>query len=110
LLPFFALLLKLLYIRRGYFYSEHLVFSIYYYNFFYLAGSLQLLVQLVPWLEWMAIVITFWIMLYLLFAMKRAYQQGWVKTILKYLIFGFFFLILLSNGFVINAFAIFFLT
>ena len=32
LLPVFALLLKLLYVRKDYFYSEHLVFSIYYYN------------------------------------------------------------------------------
>ena len=108
LLPFFALLLKLLYIRRGYYYSEHLVFSIYYYNFFYLAGSIQMLVQLVPWLEWLSLFIGFWIAFYLLFALKRAYKQGWVKTILKYFVFGFFFVILLAIGFFVNAMAIFF--
>lgn len=108
LLPFFALLLKLLYIRRGYFYSEHLVFSIYYYNFFYLIGSLFMLVKLIPWLDWLSIFIGFWIVLYLLFAMKRTYKQGWIKTIFKYFVFGFIFIILLAIGFLINAMAIFF--
>lgn len=107
LLPFFALLLKLLYIRRGYYYSEHLVFSIYYYNFFYLAGTLQILVGLSPWLSWISTFIGFWIVLYLLFAMKRMYQQSWRKTILKYFIFGFSFMILVAIGFSISAFAIF---
>jgi hypothetical protein len=107
LLPFFALLLKLLYIRRGYYFSEHLVFSIYYYNFFYLAGTLQILVGLVPWLSWISTFIGFWIVLYLIFAMKRMYKQSWGKTILKYLIFGFLFIILVGIAFVISAFAVF---
>ncbi|MFM7852064.1 MAG: DUF3667 domain-containing protein, partial [Flammeovirgaceae bacterium] len=107
LLPFFALLLKLLYIRRGYYYSEHLVFSIYYYNFFYLAGTLQILVGLLPWLSWASTFIGFWIVLYLLFAMKRMYKQRWGKTILKYLVFGFLFIILVAIAFAISAFVVF---
>jgi hypothetical protein len=106
LLPVFALLLKFLYIRKDYFYSEHLVFSIYYYNFFYLAGSLQLLVQQVPQIEWVGNVIGLWIVLYLLFAMKRMYKQGWGKTIIKYLIFGFVFSFCVILGLAINALAI----
>ena len=51
LLPFFALLLKLLYVRRNYYYSEHLVLSICYYNFFYLAASLVMLINLIPGLR-----------------------------------------------------------
>jgi len=106
LLPIFALLLKLLYIRKDFFYSEHLVFSIYYYNFFYLAGSLQLLVQQVPQLNWLGNFIALWIMLYLLFAMRRMYNQGWGKTILKYLIFVFLFFVCVGIGLAINAIAI----
>jgi len=87
LLPIFALILKLLYIRRDYYYSEHLVFSIYSYNFFYLAGSARMLVELVPWLGWLATLIGLWIFFYVLFAMKRMYKQGWGKTILKFFIF-----------------------
>jgi Protein of unknown function (DUF3667) len=107
LLPFFALLLKLLYIRRDYFYSEHLVFTIYNYNFFYLSSSVILLVDLIPWLGWLATLLSFWVYFYMLFAMKRMYGQTWGKTILKFLIFSFMFSILLGIGFSISAFFIF---
>ena len=91
LLPIFALLLKLLYVRRDFFYSEHLVFSIYYYNFFYLAGCLQMLVTLIPGMDWLGNVIGLWIFFYLMFAMKRMYQQSWRKTIFKFFVFSFMF-------------------
>lgn len=107
LLPFFALLLKLLYVRRDYFYSEHLVFSIYYYNFFYFAGSLQVIVSALPVWEWASTFVGYWIVLYLLFAMKRMYQQSWGKTILKYILFLFSFFILMGVGLLINVFFIF---
>lgn len=103
LLPIFALLLKLFYIRRNFFYSEHLVFSIYYYNFFYFAASLQLLFNLIPMLSWAATLIGFWVFFYLLFAMKRMYQQSWKKTILKFSLFSFAFMLFLSVGLALSA-------
>ena len=103
LLPIFALLLKLLYTRRDFFYSEHLVFSIYYYNFFFLAGTLYMIVNLIPGLDWLTYFIVIWIMAYLLWAMKRMYQQSWRKTILKYGIFSFLFLICVSIGVSVSA-------
>jgi len=104
LLPVFALLLKLLYVRRGFYYSEHLVFSIYYYNFVYFAGSVQLLLGLVPWLSWLSVAVGFWIIFYLLFAMKHMYAQGWAKTIGKFLIVSFLFLLCMSIAFAISFF------
>jgi hypothetical protein len=106
LLPVFALLLKLLYIRRDYFYSEHLVFSIYYYNFGYLAGSVQLLIGQVSFLSWLETIVGFWIFFYLLFAMKRMYSQSWRKTIVKFFLFGFTFFICACFGLVIAGVAI----
>jgi hypothetical protein len=106
LLPVFALLLKLFYIRKDYFYSEHLVFSIYYYNFFYLAGSVQLLcgyLEHIPVFGWIRTIIGFWIFLYLLVAMKRMYNQSWKKTTLKFFIFSLLFMICIGIGFTINA-------
>jgi len=103
LMPFMALVLKLLYIRRDYYYSEHLVLTIYYYNFFYLAGCLIMLCNLLPWLSVLSILIGFWIYFYLLFAMKRMYEQSWGKTILKFAIFSFLFSILILTGVTINA-------
>jgi hypothetical protein len=106
LLPFFAGALKLLYLRRDFFYSEHLVFSIYYYNFFYLAGSIKMLVEQVPWFGWLGTFVGFWIFFYLLFAMKRMYGQGWGKTILKFALFVSTFSVLLGIGVTIMAISI----
>ncbi len=90
LLPLFALLLKVLYLRRDYYYSEHLVFSIYYYNFFFLAGSIMLLIDQLPGGTNVSWIIGLWILIYLLLAMRKMYKQRWWKTILKY---GAFFLV-----------------
>ena len=103
LLPFFALLLKLLYIRRDFYYSEHLVLSIYYYNFFYLAASLIMLINLIPGLGFISVIVGFWIYFYFFFAMKRMYKQSWRKTILKFVIFSFMFVFLVLIGVSINA-------
>ncbi|MGE0587804.1 MAG: DUF3667 domain-containing protein [Cyclobacteriaceae bacterium] len=106
LLPVFALVLKLLYLRRDFYYSEHLVFSIYYYNFFYLAAAIQLLFGLVSWLEWAATLIGLWILVYLLLAMKRMYNQSWKKTIVKFSLFCSVFMIFLGIGLTISALAV----
>lgn len=102
LLPAFAVILKLLYVRRDFFYSEHLVFSISYYNFFFLVGSFFMIFDSVSWLSWLSTVIGFWIAAYLLIAMKRMYRQSWRKTVLKYVLFFFIFsfnvgIVLLAN-------------
>ena len=102
LLPIFALLLKILYIRRDFYYSEHLVFSIYYYNFFFLAGSIYMLWDLLPYLNFVSWIAIIWIMLYLLFGMKTMYKQSWGKTILKYCTFVFVFSFCTLIGLAVN--------
>lgn len=108
LLPVFALLLKLFYVRRDYYYSEHLVFSIYFYNFFFLAGSLYMLANIIPWgwLNWITVVIVLWIIAYLPLGMKRMYKQSWPKTILKFLMFSMLFSFCILIGILINLIAI----
>lgn len=106
LLPVFALLLKLLYVRKDYFYSEHLVFSIYYYNFFYLAASLLMLInqyEHIALMDWLGNGISLWIFIYLLFAMKRMYNQSWKKTSIKFFLFAFLFLVCLTMGVIVSA-------
>jgi hypothetical protein len=102
LLPVFALILRLLYLRRDYFYSEHLIFSVYYYNFFFLAGSIYMLVDLIPVVGAIAPFFGLWIGLYMLFAMKRMYKQPWGKTIAKYGAFVLLFSIAIMIGLVGN--------
>ena len=104
LLPVFAGLLKLLYIRRDYYYSEHLVFSTIFYNFFFLNASIGMVVSDVPWLDWLTIVAYSWIPLCLLVAMRVMYGQGWMKTILKYFLFLFMFAFSVVIGLMINLF------
>ncbi len=94
-LPLYALLLKLLYIRRRFFYAHHIVFSLYLYIFIFI-GMLILLglsmlkekfglgiFSILIWLNF------FWILLYEFFALKNFYQQSAVKTIAKYVILQF---------------------
>lgn len=102
LLPLFALLLKLFYINKNYFYSEHLVFSIYYYNFFFLTGSLYLLWDLIPFLNKISWLLIVWIMVYLFFAMKRAYPESGRITFVKFIGFALMFSICILAGQVLN--------
>jgi hypothetical protein len=104
LLPVFALLFKLLYVRRDFYYSEHLVFAIFYYNFFYLAASVYLLMSFIPYAgSIINFVITTWMIAYLPIAMKRMYEQSWRKTIVKFILFSFAFMICLGIGTGISA-------
>lgn len=104
LLPVFALVLKLLYIRRDCFYSEHLVFSIHYYNFLFLGACIATLMSLVPWLDGVRSFMEFAMVVYLLLAMKKVYQQSWRKTVLKFFMFLFLFGICAIVGLFVNLF------
>lgn len=102
LLPVFALILKLLYVRRDFFYSEHLVFTVFFYDFFFLAGSIYMLVELIPGVSDFSWILVLWMFLYLLIAMKNMYQQSWRKTIFKYCTFLFVFSFCVLIGIALN--------
>ncbi|MCW5912100.1 MAG: DUF3667 domain-containing protein [Cyclobacteriaceae bacterium] len=109
LLPVFALLFKLLYIRRDFYYSEHLVFAICYYNFFYLTASAYMLIAFIPWIGGLInFAIFLWMIAYLPIAMKRMYKQSWRKTIFKFALFSFLFMFCLAIGMGISAMTILF--
>lgn len=76
-IPILGLLLKLTYIRRPFFYPEHLIFAFFNQAVFFLLFSIS--------------IFTFPILLglfafYLLIAMRKFYKQSWGKTIMKFLI------------------------
>ena len=102
LLPAFAAILLLLNRKKDIYYSEHLVFSICYYNFFFLIGSLIMLLEIIPWLSWIGIVRPLAIFLYLLFAMKRAYCDSWGTTLAKFVSFTVLFGICILAGLLTN--------
>lgn len=97
LLPVFALILKLLYVRRSRFYAEHFVFALHLHAFFYLMFLLMMLL----W-QWSNVIgiILLWMALYVWLAMKRVYQQGWFRTTVKWWTLGFAYVGLLMLGLV----------
>lgn len=102
LLPIFALILKLLYVRRDFYYSEHLAFSTYFYNFFFTIGIISELVRLIPGLDWFSLIVWILLNVYLLVAMKRVYEQGWGKSILKFVLLAGTFGICIALGLFAN--------
>jgi hypothetical protein len=92
-LPFFALILKLLYVRRKqFYYAEHGIFTVYHYIFSFILLLFVFLLQALEdrssWGIWKILTsITFIIWpVYLFLAMKRFYRQGIWKTFLKFLL------------------------
>jgi hypothetical protein len=104
LLPVFAFILWLFYEKKQFFYSEHLVFSICYYNFFFLIGSVSMVLETVPWLSWLAVILDLTIFVYLVLALKRTYRQGWGKTTFKFVSFMVVFGICILVGLLVNLF------
>lgn len=83
LLPIFALILKLLFFRRGT-YAHHLVFSFYFFSFLFTLFSLILIANYffdVPdWIDWVLILSTFF---YLFIAIRNFYKRGWFVSFIK---------------------------
>lgn len=110
-LPVFAFLLLLLYIRhKKYFYVNHLMFTIHYYIFSFInllfyfgADKLEAVTHwsIFSWLKTFLVIAVFF---YLYKALRNYYQQGRLKSMVKFLLLNFFFLLLmviLFAGFII---------
>ncbi len=95
--PFVALVLQLLYIRRRktYFYVNHVIFIIY----VYIATFVSMLVsfglsalydatKFAPF-RWLHIIVIIYIFLYCLLAMHNFYKQGYIKSFFKYFLLLF---------------------
>lgn len=105
-LPFFALVLKFLYVRRkNFFYSDHAVFTLYHYifSFFLLMfmfafDSLGDITHWKVFFNWMMGGLCVLWLLYLYKSMRNFYTQSRIKTITKFLLLnllGFFVLLIL---------------
>ena len=100
MMPFLALIYRLIYVRRSFYYIEHLIFCLHTHSFVFMLFSLILLFneQLSP--EFKAISLSLSVPIYILIAMKVVYQQNWWKTFLK------FFLISVLYMFLVTIFAV----
>lgn len=90
--------LTLLYWRRGRYYVEHFIFLLHHHTSIFLLLTATLFInQFFRLPIWFWAVLTTWLILSTLVAMRRYYRQGWPKTFVKWLIFSFAYL----AGFVI---------
>lgn len=103
LLPVFALILKLLYIRRSVYLIDHAFFTLHFHSFVFLLFTVVLLLNLfftIPYLFTAASII---FLVYLIISIHRFYGQPWKMGILKtilliYLYFTFTFFALLISA------------
>ncbi len=104
LLPVFAGVLKLLYIRRRRYYAEHFVFLLHVHSFVFFLLTIMLLLRGRTG-QWVEPVLGFWLIAYIYIAMMRVYGQGWIKTFVKYWTLGwmYFWILLTSTGIVFVA-------
>ncbi|HEX3008204.1 MAG TPA: DUF3667 domain-containing protein [Bacteroidales bacterium] len=87
LMPIFAFFLYLLYYRKKMYYSEHLILAIHFHSLAFLLLSVWLLLSFFGLSVGIYTVLI--ILIFFLLLMRKVYDQGWGKTILKFLFLGF---------------------
>lgn len=94
-LPLFALFIWLVYIRKKYNYTDHLIFSFHIQSLLFILLIISALLHAVFNIETEGIAIVIFC-IYLFIAMRNFYEQGRFKTFIKYLFLNTVFFILLS--------------
>jgi hypothetical protein len=101
-LPLLALILKLMYIRRGqFYYVSHIIFSIHLYIFLFIGQLIILSISKLnktldlDLLTLLSVILTFGLFGYEYLAMKNFYSQGWIKTFFKFLLINISYIIIL---------------
>jgi hypothetical protein len=111
-LPLLALILRLMYVRRRqFYYVSHIIFSIHLYVFILIAMLILFSISTLnksldsSVLNFLFGLLLFGIFVYEYVALKNFYQQGWLKTFIKFLLIDISYIIMLVFLFV--AFAAF---
>lgn len=103
ILPFFAWMFYLLFRRKNPYYVPHLIFTVYLFSFFIIATLIGILIILTilhlfrirygDEIYFDGMVIVFF--LYMILSVKKVYQQGWIKSILKSMVLLVWFIALI---------------
>ena len=99
LIPVFALLLKLLYLRRKRLYFEHLIFSLHIHAFIFLLMIFSILADYISHVSIFLLILA--AMVYAFIAMKKYYAQTVGKTLLKFVLLSISYLIIALPVFLI---------
>jgi len=101
-IPLFAFVLKILYIRRGVFYIDHLIYALHIHTFAYVGVILIGLIAMglnrtAPGLVagWIIGLLWFAFAVQIFLSIRRVYRQGWFFSIFKFFVGGFVYLIVL---------------
>jgi len=108
-LPIFALFVKLLYIRRNFTYIDHLIFLFHTQTMFFVLFGIGIIIDTIFDINYATTILIFLFLFYLYKALRKFYNQGRFKTIVKFFILNSIFFILAFVG-AIFAFAISFAT
>jgi hypothetical protein len=111
-IPLFALVLKLLYIRRRLFYIDHLIYALHIHSFFY-AGVMLIVLATIGLTHFAPAAVAGWLITLLWMAfvtqiflsIRFVYRQGWFLSIFKFLFGGFVYLMVLLFALAITFFA-----
>ncbi len=112
MLPLFALILKLLYISRKILYIQHLIHSLHIHSIAFLIYGLGFLVALifnpdiVDVALWIALLL---VTIYCYISYLNVYKQHWFKTLIKFMLTGWAYGMILTFGLIIEIFASFML-
>lgn len=109
LLPVVALIFKFWYLFAKRYYVEHLIFSLHNHSFIFAILTLVLLAGIAgdtlsayhyaaaaAATEWFSVIVSIWIPLYLLIALRTVYRQNWWLTLGKYFVIGISYVTLLA--------------
>jgi ribosomal protein L32 len=111
-IPLFALVLKLLYVRRRIFYIDHLIYALHIHTFFY-AGVMLIVLATIGLIRFAPGAIAGWLIALLWIAFVTqiflsiwyVYRQGWLLSVFKFLFGGFVYLLVLVFALAITFFA-----
>lgn len=101
LLPIFALLLKILYLFKHKYYTEHLVFAIHNHCFLFAALIVYTLLPKILGESLSSVpqfLVGAWIPIYMLMSLRVYYQQSWPFTLFKYVVLAISYNTLLLSG------------
>jgi hypothetical protein len=101
-LPIFTLFLKFIYIRRKYTYVDHLIFVFHTQTVFFMLLTILYLISFFTSVDvdsaWVFLLL---FLIYLIIAVKKFYQQGYIKTFIKFLLLNMVYIFLGSIGIII---------
>lgn len=83
LLPLFAFLLYLLHSRSGRYFTEHLVFALYYHTVVFICIGLRLLFGRMIDPGYLDPMVPIVLLIHLIWSMKTVYERAWISTLLR---------------------------